>query len=151
MTTKILVSLEAGPDGASAFVPDCPGCWVFGRTQEPWYMTRLNIDLSCKYPRDVFTMLDLTREAVVDCLKTLPREKMRGVFQPTRETSPTCNLWTARKSCGGWLTMRGCTQDISKEYCRCMNRNEDETQHAYGAHESKGLFTGVKVQSYPFS
>jgi predicted RNase H-like HicB family nuclease len=212
MTTKICVSLEVGPDGASAFVPDCPGCWVFGRTQErallkvkaaiadwfewlkrrgkevtaetkgfeievsemmkvdydpveagkpeplfwsevrpitkrdvawtlrlmqfsredllkivfdlsaecldwlppdeprtirnclrhiayvePWYTTRLNIDLSCKYPRDVFTMLDLTREVVVDCLKTLPREKMRGVFQPTRDTSPACNLWTARK------------------------------------------------------
>jgi len=210
VTTKILVSLEVGPDGASAFVPDCPGCWVFGRTQEralvkvkaaivdwfewlkrhgkeasaeakgfevevsemmkvdynpveagkpeplfcsevrpiakrdiawtlrlmqfsredlleivsdlsvesldwsppdeprtirnclrhiayvePWYMTRLNIDLSCRYPRDGFTMLDLTREAVVDCLKTLPREKMRGVLQPTRDTSPTCNLWTA--------------------------------------------------------
>jgi predicted RNase H-like HicB family nuclease len=212
MATKIFVSLEVGPDGASAFVPDCPGCWVFGQTQEralvkvraaiaewfewlkkhgeeasaqskglevevaemlrvnynpvkagkpeplfwsevrsitkrdiartlrlmqysredlleiasnlsdecldwlppneprtirnclrhiayvePWYVTRLNIDLLCKYPRNVFTMLGLTRKAVVDCLKTLPREKMRGIFQPARDTSPTCNLWTPRK------------------------------------------------------
>jgi predicted RNase H-like HicB family nuclease len=23
-----------GSDGTGAFVPSCPGCWVFGRTQE---------------------------------------------------------------------------------------------------------------------
>jgi len=31
---KINVCLEAGRDGVGAFVPDCPGCWVFGRTSE---------------------------------------------------------------------------------------------------------------------
>jgi predicted RNase H-like HicB family nuclease len=34
MVTKISVSLEIGSDGTGAFVPYCPGCWVFGRTQE---------------------------------------------------------------------------------------------------------------------
>jgi predicted RNase H-like HicB family nuclease len=31
---KIPACLEIGPDGTGAFVPDCPGCWVFGRTPE---------------------------------------------------------------------------------------------------------------------
>jgi predicted RNase H-like HicB family nuclease len=31
---KINVCLEVGPQGTGAFAPDCPGCWVFGRTLE---------------------------------------------------------------------------------------------------------------------
>ncbi|MFQ6073723.1 MAG: DinB family protein, partial [Candidatus Bathyarchaeia archaeon] len=31
---KIFVCLEAGPEGTGAFAPECPGCWVFGRTPE---------------------------------------------------------------------------------------------------------------------
>ena len=31
---RILVCLEVGSGGTGAFVPDCPGCWVFGRTPE---------------------------------------------------------------------------------------------------------------------
>lgn len=31
---KIIVCLEAGVGGAGAFVPECPGCWVFGRNPE---------------------------------------------------------------------------------------------------------------------
>jgi predicted RNase H-like HicB family nuclease len=64
---------------------------------EPWYMSRLNIDLQCERTRNVFSLLDCTRLAVVNCLESFPREKMRGVFQPTKDTSPMCNLWTARK------------------------------------------------------
>ena len=64
---------------------------------EPWYITRLNIPLSGKYPRDVFELLDSTRSVVVECLESFPREKMRGVFQPLRDKSPRCDLWTARK------------------------------------------------------
>jgi predicted RNase H-like HicB family nuclease len=64
---------------------------------EPWYMTRLNVDLPCKYPRQVFTLLDLTRNVVVDCLKSFPREKMRGIFQPAKDANEVCNLWSARK------------------------------------------------------
>jgi predicted RNase H-like HicB family nuclease len=64
---------------------------------EPWYMNRLNIDLPCEYPRNVFKLLDSTRKAVDDCLEHFPREKMRGVFQPTKDRSSTCNLWTSRK------------------------------------------------------
>jgi predicted RNase H-like HicB family nuclease len=211
MVTGIGVCLEVGLDGSGAFVPSCPGCWVFGRTPEralekvraavsdwvawlanhgekvsvgpefelevvekmsvnydpvragkpeplfwsevlpitkkdvartlrlmkysredllnvvhgltndcldwspsneprtirnclrhiacvePWYITRLNVDLQCGHPRKVFALLDSTRQAVANYLESFPREKMRGVFQPTRDTSPLCNLWTARK------------------------------------------------------
>ena len=34
MATKISVCLEVSSQGTGAFVPSCPGCWVFGRTQE---------------------------------------------------------------------------------------------------------------------
>jgi len=64
---------------------------------EPWYITRLDVDLFCKYPRDVFKLLDCTREAVINYLEDFPREKMLGVFQPHKDKSPLCNLWTARK------------------------------------------------------
>jgi len=212
MATKIAVCLEVGPDATGAFVPSCPGCWVFGRSPEralakvknavaewfnwlkshgeavpaeakkfeievaeilrvnynpaeagkpeplfwsevlpitrrdvertlqlmkysredllkcvsglsdecldwlppgqprtirnclrhiayvePWYITRLEVELPLKYPRNVFKMLDYTRRVVVDYLKGMPRSKMRGVFQPKKDKSPLCNLWTARK------------------------------------------------------
>jgi predicted RNase H-like HicB family nuclease len=32
--SKISVCLEVGPQATGAFLPDCPGCWVFGRTKE---------------------------------------------------------------------------------------------------------------------
>ena len=211
MVTKIFVCLEIGEGGTGAFVPDYPGCWVFGRTPrsalrkvkvavgewykwmenhgehissatnfeveiaemlrvnynpveagkpeplfwsetlpvskkdvekticlmkysredllelvsnlnderlkwhpknkprsienclrhiahvEPWYITRLNVDLPCKYPKNVFRMLNYTRKIVIDFLKDFPREKMHGIFQPKKDPSPVCNLWTARK------------------------------------------------------
>ena len=212
MTTQISVCLEVGSGGVGAFVPVCPGCWVFGRTTdralmkvkmaiaewfdwlekhgehispemkdfevdvaemlrvsynpveagkpeplfwsevlpvtkkdiertlrlmkysredllklvsnfsdecldwappdrprtirnclrhiayvEPWYITRLNVEMPTKYPRDVYKMLNYTRNIVVNFLKNMPRDKMRGVFQPEKDKSPTCNLWTARK------------------------------------------------------
>ena len=31
---EVLVCLEVGSGGTGAFVPDCPGCWVFGSTPE---------------------------------------------------------------------------------------------------------------------
>lgn len=34
MTTQISVCLEVGSGGVGAFVPVCPGCWVFGRTTD---------------------------------------------------------------------------------------------------------------------
>ena len=64
---------------------------------EPWYISRLNVDLLRKYPRNVFKMLDRTREDVVEFLKKMPRDKMRGIYQPKKDPSPICNLWTARK------------------------------------------------------
>jgi predicted RNase H-like HicB family nuclease len=64
---------------------------------EPWYITRLNVDLRCRYSKSVLNMLEVTRKAVVDYLEKFPREKMRGVFQPTKDSSPVCDLWTSRK------------------------------------------------------
>jgi hypothetical protein len=210
--SKISVCLEEGPQATGAFVPDCPGCWVFGRTEkralhkvkvevvewfrwlnkhkgkipcvsndlkievaekmqvdynpaeagkpeplfwsevlpvkrrdikrtiqlmdysrkdlldlvsnltskqlsfEPpnqsrsirnclkhiasvewWYVNRLNVDMPEKFPIDIFERLKYIRELVVRALETLPGEKMRGVHQPIKYKSPTCDLWTARK------------------------------------------------------
>ena len=64
---------------------------------EPWYITRLNIELPENYPKDVFELLNYTREMVVNSLGNLPKEKMKGIFQPSKYKSPTCDLWTARK------------------------------------------------------
>jgi len=64
---------------------------------EPWYITRLNVELPSRYPRKVFQMLSYTRKIVVDYLKNFPRDKMHGIFQPQKDPSPICNLWTARK------------------------------------------------------
>ena len=64
---------------------------------EPWYITRLNVDLPSRYPRKVFEMLDYTRKIVVDYLRNFPHNKMRRIFQPKKDQSPVCNLWTARK------------------------------------------------------
>lgn len=64
---------------------------------EPWYITRLNVDLQCECPKNVFKMLNSTRSAVVHCMQNFPREKMEGIYQPTKDASPTSNLWTARK------------------------------------------------------
>lgn len=212
MTRKIAVCLEVGPEGTSAFVPECPGCWVFGSSPEsalakvrtavaewfdwlvrhgehvpveakdfdievaeflrvtynpveagkpeplfwsevapiakkdvtwtlklmeysredllklvsnlnskalnwlppgkprtirnclrhiayvePWYITRLNVELPIRYPRNVFELLNHTRKVVVDYLKDIPKDRMQGVFQPMKDKSPLCNLWTARK------------------------------------------------------
>lgn len=64
---------------------------------EPWYITRLNIDLPSKYPRNVFKLLDYTRKIVLGHLRSFPRDKKRGIFQPKKDPSSICNLWTARK------------------------------------------------------
>ncbi len=212
MISKTSVCLEVSPEATGAFVPDCPGCWVFGRTKkralhkvkiavvewfkwlnkhkgkipqlsndlkieiaemlrvdynpveagkpEPlfwsevlpvkredikrtiqlmgysrkdlldlvsgltakqlnfrppnqprsignclrhiasvewWYVNRLNVDMPEKFPRDIFGRLKHIRELVVGALEKLPGEKMRGVHQPVKYKSPTCDLWTARK------------------------------------------------------
>jgi predicted RNase H-like HicB family nuclease len=34
MARKIAVCLEVGHEGTGAFVPECPSCWVFGRSPE---------------------------------------------------------------------------------------------------------------------
>lgn len=64
---------------------------------EPWYITRLNIESPENYPKDVLELLNYTREMVVNSLHNLPKEKMRGIFQPGKYKSPICDLWTARK------------------------------------------------------
>jgi len=64
---------------------------------EPWYITRLNIELPSKYPRNVFELLNYTRDLVINILRNFPQRKMKGVLQPEKDKSPICDLWTARK------------------------------------------------------
>ncbi len=64
---------------------------------EWWYVNRLNIEMPEKFPKDVFGLLNHIRELVLESLEKLPREKMRGIHQPAKYKSPTCDLWTARK------------------------------------------------------
>ena len=64
---------------------------------EWWYVNRLNIEMPEKFPKDVFGLLNHIRELVVESLEKLPGEKMRGIHQPVKYKSPTCDLWTARK------------------------------------------------------
>jgi len=64
---------------------------------EPWYISRLNIEVSEDYPENVFELLNYTRDTVMKCLKDFPDRKMNGIFQPAKDKSPVCDLWTARK------------------------------------------------------
>lgn len=64
---------------------------------EPWYITRLNIEMPEDLPTTVFELLNYTRNIVMGCLKNFPEDKMSGVFQPEKYKSPVCDLWTARK------------------------------------------------------
>lgn len=256
MVTKISVCLEVGQEGTGAFVPSCPGCWVFGRTPEsalmkakiaiaewfewmkkhaeqvpvemknfdvevaemlrvdynpveagkpeplfwsevapitkkdiartirlmtysredllklvsnlsnecldwlplkkprtirnclrhiayvePWYITRLNIDLPSKYPRNVFKTLDYTRKIVVDHLRSLPRDKKRGIFQPKKDPSPKCNLWTARKV----LRRLVDHERLHTKYTeKVFQIYEDEKYALPGQNKSKGLLRSPK-------
>jgi predicted RNase H-like HicB family nuclease len=212
MVVKIPVCIEIGPQGSGVFVPDCPGCWVYGHTKESalkkvkiaikqwfdwledhgesypkasrkfeievtesmhvaynpvkagkpeplfwsevlpvkrddikrtiqlmkysrqdlldlvshltkeqldfkppglprsirnclkhiayvewWYVNRLNIEMPEKFPKDLFGLMNHVRGLVIGVLEKFPREKMRGVHQPVKYKSPTCDLWTARK------------------------------------------------------
>ncbi len=42
---------------------------------EPWYISRLNIELPKDYPKDVFKLLDYTRHIVNECLRNFPQVK----------------------------------------------------------------------------
>jgi predicted RNase H-like HicB family nuclease len=64
---------------------------------EPWYTSRLNIEIPEDYPKNFFKLLNYTRKIVLDCLSDFSREKMKGVFIPQKYKSPVCDLWTARK------------------------------------------------------
>ncbi|MDH5783183.1 MAG: hypothetical protein OEZ35_05920, partial [Candidatus Bathyarchaeota archaeon] len=64
------------------------------------YITRLDVELPTKFPKDVFDLLSHTRKIVIDYLQDFPKEKRSGVFQPRRDVgrrAKICNLWTARK------------------------------------------------------
>lgn len=64
---------------------------------EWWYITRLNIDLPQKFPRNVFELLLYTRKLAERSLGGLSKEERTGIFQPSSDPSPICNLWTTRK------------------------------------------------------
>ena len=64
---------------------------------EWWYVTRLDVDMPTDFPEDIFELLRYTRRLAEQRLKRLSREERKRVFQPARDPSPVCNLWTARK------------------------------------------------------
>jgi hypothetical protein len=64
---------------------------------EWWYVTRLNITLPTKFPRNVFELLRHTRRLAEQNLGGLSKEERTRIFQPKNDRSPICNLWTARK------------------------------------------------------
>ena len=108
---------------------------------EPWYITRLNIDLPSKYPRNVFKTLDYTRKIVVDHLRSLPRDKKRGIFQPKKDPSPKCNLWTARKV----LRRLVDHERLHTKYTeKVFQIYEDEKYALPGQNKSKGLLRSPK-------
>ncbi len=64
---------------------------------EWWYITRLNINLPEDFPSDIFELLRYTRRLADQSLRGLSKEERRGIFQPTKDRSPICDLWTAKK------------------------------------------------------
>jgi predicted RNase H-like HicB family nuclease len=87
-------TLDWQPPGEPRTIRNCLQHIAYG---EPWYLSRLGIELPGEYPEDVFELLEYTRRIVVECLSDFPKEKMAGIFQPAEDPSPVCNLWTARK------------------------------------------------------
>jgi hypothetical protein len=64
---------------------------------EWWYISRLEIDLPTDFPVSTFELLHYTRELARRNLHNLSKERRTLVFQPQKDPSPVCNLWTARK------------------------------------------------------
>lgn len=67
---------------------------------EWWYVTRLEIDLPTRLPKDPIARLARARALVEDAILHLTRERRHGVCQPVRHTaasSRVASLWTARK------------------------------------------------------
>ena len=67
---------------------------------EWWYVTRLEIALPARLPRDPLARLTHVRAMVEDAILHLPRDRRHGVYQPVRYTaasSRVASLWTARK------------------------------------------------------
>ena len=87
-------SLDWDPPGKPRTIRNCLEHIAY---VEPWYITRLNFSLPEDYPKDVFELLNYTRSTVVNCLHDFPARKMKGIFQPKKNKSPVCDLWTARK------------------------------------------------------
>jgi predicted RNase H-like HicB family nuclease len=64
---------------------------------EWWYVTRLDIELPRRFPKDTFELLGYTRGLTTTSLRSLSKQQWSEIFQPANDPSPTCNLWTARK------------------------------------------------------
>jgi hypothetical protein len=112
MVNTISVCLEVGPAGTGVFVL-----------------------------RNVFKMLDYTRKIVVNYLRSFPRDKKHGIFQPKKDPSPICNLWTAKKVLRRLVDherlhtkyIDKVLQICTKKKCAMLRQNK-----------SKGLLRGVK-------
>lgn len=93
---------------------------------EWWYITRLNIPLPEDFPRDVFDFLHYSRELAVETLLSLPKEKSPGVFQPDKDRSPVCDLWTARKMLRRFVDH----ERLHTRYISSLIKSKAEKRHA---------------------
>lgn len=87
-------ALRRKPKGGPRTIEDCLRHIA---SVEWWYITRLDIDLPTDFPRDLFDVLQYTRRLAEKELKRLTKEQRTRIFQPHNDSSPVCNLWTARK------------------------------------------------------
>ena len=92
MATRIPFCLEVGSEGTGAFVPSCPGCWVFGRTLES-SMTRLKTAIV-----DWFEWLERHGEQIPDKNKDFKvevSEVLRVTYSPVKAGKPEPLFWRA--------------------------------------------------------
>ena len=87
-------ALSRSPKGAPRTILDCLRHVAI---VELWYITRLDIDVQGNTEKDVFRLLQQTRELAVRNLRRLSNQQRSEIFQPRNDPSPMCNLWTARK------------------------------------------------------
>jgi len=90
MISKISVCLEVGPQATGAFIPDCPGCWVFGRTKES-VLEKVRIAIV-----EWFDWLDRYKEShpdIGDDMEVEIAEMLRVNYNPTEAGKPEPLFW----------------------------------------------------------
>jgi hypothetical protein len=85
---------------------------------EPWYVSRLNVDLQTKRVKNVFGLLRYNRKIVVDYLERMPRDRMRGIFSLRRIKVRHVICGQLGRFCVDLLIMKDCIPNTLKRYCR---------------------------------